>query len=66
MKKHPKNDYGKCHKCGGKMSPGLAIVPTVITFIDLGMRYDATNYHGGPGRLIKVAKCEKCGRSETI
>ena len=65
MKKHPKNDYGRCNKCDGKMSPGLAITSTVISCIDASMYYDVTNYHGGPGRLIKVAKCKKFGRSET-
>ena len=66
MKKHPKNDYGICHKCGGKMYPGLAIVPTVISCIDDMWNYYTTNYYGGTGILVKVAKCEKCGRSETI
>ena len=66
MKKHQKNDYGKCHKCGGKMSQGIAIMPTVISCIDESWNYHTTNYYGGPGRIIKVAKCEKCGRSEPI
>ena len=66
MKKHPKNDYGICHKCGGKMSPGLAIVPTVISYIDDNWNYYTTNHYGGHCKIIKVSKCARCGRSETI
>ena len=67
MKKHQKNDYGRCHKCGGKMVPGTAIVNSVISCSPWrSLNYDATSYYGGPGRIIKVLKCEECGRSEAI
>ena len=67
MKKPPKNDYGVCKKCGGKMVPGTAIVNSVISCSPWRtMTYDATSCYGGYGRIIKVAKCEKCGMSETI
>lgn len=51
-----------CPKCGGRMKPGIALTSTYAGEED-DIGGCITLYHGGPGKLIDVIKCEQCGCS---
>jgi len=51
-----------CRRCGGRMSPGVAMGQTVVGEPDMGGDV-ATQSYGGPGRLIECRKCNRCGYS---
>jgi hypothetical protein len=53
---------GNCGRCGGRMSPGVAMWQTVVGEPDMGGEV-VTMSPGGPGRLIECRKCEQCGHS---
>lgn len=55
----------KCggHPCGGILAPGVAIEQTFSGEGDFGPDDDGTMSPGGPGKLIQVAKCPRCGAS---
>jgi hypothetical protein len=52
-----------CPRCGVGMEPGIALVSTLTAGEpDLGGDV-ATMSPGGPGRVVNVAKCPRCGHS---
>ncbi len=59
----------KCPRrnCHGTMRPGQAIEETLTGIPDfLGSGVVCTVSPGGPGRLVRCLKCDKCGHSMTI
>lgn len=54
-----------CKKCGGRMRLGSALVSTSVQAVPdfSGDPHASTFYEGGPGRLVTVSKCERCGWS---
>lgn len=64
MKQHPSNSYGYC-KCGGKLKSGVALASTYTGVPDFPGGDVVTLSPGGPGQIISVIKCERCGKSFT-
>lgn len=56
---------GKCHSCGGEMKEGIAIGQTYRGVPDFPDGEVCTFSPGGPGKLVPVMKCVKCGWSYT-
>lgn len=54
----------KCPKCSGTMKEGVALDQTYTGIGDF-RQSDAvcTVSPGGPGKMISVLKCDKCGHS---
>lgn len=54
----------QCRRCGGKMKPGIAMQSTLKAGVpDFPGSGVVTMSPGGPGRIIPVDKCERCGWS---
>jgi len=59
----------KTSNCRGEMKPGIATGQTFglhLDFIGEPPGRGCTMSPGGPGKLISVLKCEKCGYSFSI
>lgn len=55
-----------CRKCGGDMAPGKAIAQTFDGIPDFpGDAHPVTLSPGGPGEMVDVMKCSRCGWSVT-
>jgi len=54
-----------CRKCGGEMRPGIATGQTYMAGTPdfPGDKHSSTFSAGGPGVVIEVRKCIKCGWS---
>lgn len=53
-----------CRKCGAPMADGIALVQTLSPGSpDLGGGDGQTLSAGGPGMVVPVSKCTKCGWS---
>ncbi len=53
----------RCRKCSGKMINSIAIEETCTGIPDFPGGDVVTVSPGGPGKLIKVKKCSRCGWS---
>lgn len=56
-----------CPKCGGPMRPGIAMGQTYTAGTpDFGPDDEVRTFSaGGPGEVVQVRKCAKCGHSTT-
>ena len=56
-----------CPKCGGTMRPGIAMGQTYTAGTpDFGPDGEVRTFSaGGPGEVVQVRKCTKCGHSTT-
>lgn len=52
-----------CSRCGGQMKPGIALEQTYTGSPDFPGGEVVTMSPGGPGRLVRCMKCERCGWS---
>ncbi len=56
----------ECRRCGGTMSPGIAMGQTMTGVPDFpGDDHASTFSPGGPGKIIPCRKCTCCGHSMT-
>lgn len=53
-----------CPKCNGKMKYGVAMQSTAVCISENRRPLQIYTF-GGPGKLIQVLKCERCGLSVT-
>lgn len=55
----------ECRRCHVEMKPGIAIISTLVAGLPdfPGDVRGVTLSEGGPGELVKVMKCPKCGHS---
>lgn len=63
----PKQAATTCPKCGGPMRPGIAMGQTYTAGTpDFGPDDEVRTFSaGGPGEVVQVRKCTKCGHSTT-
>lgn len=63
----PKQAATTCPKCGGTMRPGIAMGQTYTAGLpDFGPDDEVRTFSaGGPGEVVQVRKCAKCGHSTT-
>lgn len=63
----PKQAATTCPKCGGPMRPGIAMGQTYTGGMpDFGPDDEVRTFSaGGPGEVVQVRKCAKCGHSTT-
>lgn len=64
----PVTPHNPCRRCSGEMKPGQALVTTLVPGIPdfIGETRGVTLSPGGPGKLVEVMKCGKCGYSVTV